>query len=182
VEGIALGYNPRKVAGIIEQELGQGLDWCLRTARTAQLYAYREGTRAAYLANPEIVTGWEWLATKDERTCMSCIAMDGTIHKADERLNDHHNGRCAMLPLVVDYADLGLNVPRRSAEPRQTASQWFAEQDEMMQKGMMGEAKWEAWKGGKFKLQDVTGEHTDRVYGPMRVERSLVDILGQEAA
>jgi len=102
VQGIALGYNPRKTANIIRKELGQGLTWSLRTARTAQLYAYREASRAAYVANPQIVKGWVWRSARDSRCCMSCLAMDGTVHGPDETLNDHHNGRCLAPGTVVE--------------------------------------------------------------------------------
>ena len=101
VEGIALGYNPRKVAKIIRDELGAGLDWSLRTARTAQLYSYREATRASYIANQDIVPRWQWRSARDERTCASCIAMDGTTHPVTERLADHWNGRCLAPGMLV---------------------------------------------------------------------------------
>jgi SPP1 gp7 family putative phage head morphogenesis protein len=180
-EGLALGYNPRKVARIVQRELGMGLDSALRTARTVQLNAYREATRASYMANPRIVKGWRWHATRDQRTCMSCIAMDGTIHKVDERLNDHWNGRCVALPITPTYRELGFNVdePDRQTE---TARQWFEAQPEGAQRAQMGKGKFEAWKAGAFDLGDLSVETADVVWGSMRVERTLKDLMPAERA
>jgi hypothetical protein len=93
VAGIALGKNPR---AIFREGMAQGLTWSLSTVRTAQLYAYREATRANYQANRDVVSGWKWRATFDGRTCASCLAMHGTLHGVDEVLNDHHQGRCLL--------------------------------------------------------------------------------------
>jgi hypothetical protein len=177
-EGIALGYNPRKVAAIIQKELGQGLTWTLRTARTAQLYAYREATRASYLANPEIVKGWEWRSARDNRTCMSCLSLDGTHHKPDERLADHHNGRCSLLPDTVTYRDLGLKVAEPPPVVGDTGEAWFRGQSEAQQRAQMGPGKHDAWKAGKFKFGDLSSlADPDPVYGRMRVETPLKDLL-----
>jgi hypothetical protein len=183
IEGIALGYNPRKVATIIRNELGQGLTWSMTTARTAQLYAYRESSRAAYLANPDIVRGWEWHSSRGGNTCMACLAMDGTKHKPNEILNDHHNGACVALPLTVTYKELGFNVeePTPLVE-HPTGESWFKAQPETVQRQMMGPGKWDAWRSGKFKFSDFPHTHDDPVYGPMRSEASLKFLLGDMAA
>lgn len=167
LEGIGLGYNPRKVAGLITDELGQGLTSALRMARTSQLYAYREATRANYIANDNVVKGWIWWAELDSETCMSCVAMHGTVHELDETLDDHHNGRCAMLPYLGDNA------------PEATGKDWFDRQDEATQRSMMGATKFEAWKEGKFEFGQLSSTHTDDVYGEMRGETPLKDLIGE---
>ena len=60
--GVILGRNPRVIARMITQATGQGLTWSLNMARTAQLYAYREASRATFLANSHVVKGWQWFA------------------------------------------------------------------------------------------------------------------------
>jgi hypothetical protein len=202
IDSVAFGYNPRKTATAIVQQLGIGLVSALRTTRTAQLMAYRESTRAAYMANPEIVKGWRWHAARDSRTCMGCIAMDGTLHKPDERLNDHWNGRCTMIPVTLDYSDLGLKVPPRvptdqwlasqpedkqrqylgkrydawkSGETRfsESAADWFKRQPEAAQKEQMGKGRYEAWKAGQFDLKDMSMLVPDTIWGNMRVATPL---------
>lgn len=175
-EGIALGYGPRKTATIIRKQMGTALDSALRLSRTAQLNAYRESTRAAYIANKDIVPKWRWTCARNGRTCMSCIAMDGTLHSYDEPMHDHWNGRCAMVPVPIDYADLGLDVPRTDRPKWQTGEEWFAEQPVAVQRQMMGSGKYQAWKDGQFTLTDLSTETTDPVWGTMRVETPLKDL------
>lgn len=181
VEGLALGYNPRKVAGIIRRELGQGLTWSLRTARTAQIYAYRESTRASYIANQEIVPRWRWASARDERTCASCIAMDGTIHPATERLNDHWQGRCTPVPVPITYRELGFDIdepPAVLTEP--TGEAWFRAQPAAVQKGILGPGKLVAWQNGQFEFSQLSQEVPDPVWGTMRVEAPLKRLVTEQ--
>lgn len=182
LRGVALGWNPRKIASWMARELGQGLTWALRTARTAQLWAYREASRASYVANSDIVEGWIWHAKLgDGRTCMSCIAMHGTVHKPDEVLNDHHNGRCAMVPLTVSWETLGLRGLPDTRPTVQAGRDWFEGLSAAEQQRYMGPAMWRAWQEGKVNWDDLSKEHEDAVYGLMRVMPSLKELLGDDA-
>ena len=56
-------------------------------------------------------TGWQWVASLGPRTCSSCWAQHGSIHPADEPGPlDHHQGRCARVPLTRSWRDLGFDV------------------------------------------------------------------------
>ena len=168
LESVALGLNPRELARrIVELGFGFGLTDALRMARTLQLYAYREATLANYQENSDIVKGWVWSsALIPGRTCMSCVNMHGTIHELDEILNDHHNGLCTMLPYLGDDNPIA-----------QAGEAWFEKQSKAVQIQMMGKTKWDAWQAGKVRISDMTGTHVDPVYGEMRFERSLKDLL-----
>jgi hypothetical protein len=175
VEGIALGYNPRKVAyDLVREGLGEGLTWSMRTARTAQLWAYREAQRASDVANSHIVQGWVWVAVKDDRVCMSCLAMDGTEHRPEEVLNDHHNGRCAR---VVKTPAL----PGAAPMQYQNGQEWFTALPEARQRGLMGDAMYDAWRAGKFDFKDLSVPYQDKVYGEMLRAASLKELLGDQA-
>jgi len=182
LEGIALGFNPRKVAAIIRRELGQGLTWALRTARTAQLWAYREATRASYVANQDIVGSWIWHAELGPRTCMACVAQHGTEHPNTETLNDHHNGRCAMIPKTKTWAELGFTgIP--DTNPKITSGKdWFNGLPEAQQRAMFGnDAMYRAWQDGAIGWDDLVGTHSSPVYGDMIVLPSLKAMLGDGA-
>ena len=168
LEAIGLGYNPVKTAKLFENLMGGGLTDALRMTRTAQLYAYREATRANFLANSDVVKGWVWWTALDNSVCMSCVAQHGTVHPLSEKLDDHYNGRCVALPYMGD------SVPEVSGE------EWFNRQSEEQQKQMMGESKYAAWKDGKFSFSDLSTQHEDGVYGLMRGETSLKDLLGND--
>lgn len=169
VEAVGLGYNPVKLAGTIDQYLGGGLTDALRMARTAQLYTYREATRANYANNADVVQGWIWWAELEGSPppCMSCVAQHGKIFPLTQTLNDHHNGRCAMLPYVGD------NPVDMSGQT------WFEKQSAGTQKAMMGAQKYEAWKDGKFDFSKLTVETENDIYGTMKSEASLKALVDE---
>lgn len=167
IEGVGLGYNPTKIARAIDNAFGMGLTDAMRMTRTAQLWAYREANRATYMVNGDILQGWIWHADLGG-ACMACTAMHGTIHPVEETLNDHHNGRCTPVPLVI-----GAPNPVEL-----TGQDWFEEQPEDMQRKMMGVGKFDAWQSGQFQFDQLVGSHTDGVYGDMRIEATLESLMG----
>jgi hypothetical protein len=170
LEGVGLGFNPKKIAAQIQNAFGQGLTDALRMTRTVQLYSYREAKRATYIANSDVVSGWYWFAHLSGNCCMSCVAQHGTFHSNTERLNDHYNGKCTDIPAVA-----GFDNPIT-----QDGEAWFSQQDEAQQRSMMGAQYYQAWKGGAFGIGDLSKESPDDVYGQMRSVAPLYDLLGAE--
>lgn len=167
LNGVVSGFNPRRTARLVQDSFGRGLADALRFVRTAQLWAYREASRASMVANQDVLEGWVWSAHFDDRVCMSCVVMHGTIHPVDEALNDHHNGRCAPIPLVKGFPN----------PVDQTGIDWFLAQPEATQKQLMGPGKYQAWQDGAIQLDQLTAERVDDVYGVMRGEPSLKQLL-----
>lgn len=167
LDSVRLGKNPRVIADGLANLFGLPLTDALRWMRTAQLYSYRKATQELYRANG--ISYWVWMATLDDRVCLSCIALHGTLHPVSEFLNDHHNGRCAMLPY------LGENPIEVSGE------EWFSRLSDEQQKQLMGGAMYRAWKAGAISFSDLSTIYNDDVFGAMRVENSLVGILGKGA-
>lgn len=167
IEGIALGRNPRVIARELHRAFGIGLTHSMRLVRTAQLWSYREASRANYIRNSDIISGWIWhSALIPGRTCMSCVAMHGTEHELTETLDDHHNGLCTMIPIVA-----------RDPIEVEAGTSWFKKQPETIQKAMMGPSKYEAWKKGDISLDSLTHHVEDRVYGQIRTEPALKTLL-----
>lgn len=162
------GQGQSFIANIMRQAeliITNALADAIRLIRTSLLYAYREATRLNYAANG--VTQWQWLAKLDDRVCMSCVVMHGTVHSIDEGLNDHHNGRCAMIPVV----DGNLLVEENAGQS------WFSKLGQTQQKAMMGKGRYEAWKAGNFELSEISTFYDDSVYGQMRRESSLKELM-----
>lgn len=171
LENIALGRNPKTWAAAVTRALGVGLTDALRMARTVQLYAYREASRANYATNDHIVKAYEWYARLDGLVCPACLAMHGTIHDLNTTLNGHHNCRCSLIPVTI------LSPNGHSIQP---GEEWLKAQPEADQRKLLGKGMYEAYKSGKFTLADVVKEHDDEVYGPMKTTRSLKDLLGNQ--
>jgi len=168
LEGVGLGKNPKTIARGLTDAFGMGLTDSMRMMRTVQIYSYREANRASYIANGDVVQKWIWYADL-RQACPSCIAMHGTVHDLSERLNDHHNGHCAMLPLVIG-----------AKNPIAPGEDWFTQQPEAYQRQLLGKSKFEAWKGGAFQFGDLVDTHNDAVYGEMRSVAPLWKLLGAE--
>ena len=180
VDAMIKGQNPRitakQGAAILRQRAfsagSRPLTDAMRQSRTAQIWAWREATRANYLANQRIVSGWTWAATMDDRTCLSCLANHGKEFPLTATLNDHHNGRCVMLPNVPGAEALGIRpVPLQSGEDIFNA----LPRDEQIRR--MGKGRFDAYQAGKFKFDQLTSEYDDEVYGKMRRETPLKQLI-----
>jgi len=77
-----------------------------------------------------------------------------------------HN--CAILPWVK-----GADNPIT-----QTGEDWFKSQPESVQRDAMGNGKWEAWNNGKFEFGALSREYENDVFGLMRGETPLKDLIG----
>lgn len=182
IDAIIQGVNPlntgkERIAPLLQiayqalaKDAGLALTDALRMARTAQLWAYRESSRASYMANQDVLSGWYWSAELDDSTCMSCIAQHGTFHEFDEQLDDHYNGRCAMIPAVK-----GIDSPIS-----QTGVDWFNAQSEESQRAKMGAQYFEAYRGGAFTLEQLSRVVDDDTYGHMHGVTPLYELLGTE--
>jgi hypothetical protein len=174
LDAVGMGVNPRQTARLImsasEQAFGGGLTDALRTARTAQLYSYREATRANYAANSDVVTGWIWTAELDDLTCEACLAENGTRHDIEESLDGHYNCRCSPIPEVMG---------QNPVADMQTGEDWFGQQDEATQRSIMGDTKWEAWNAGRFEFSQLAQQTPNDVYGTMRTVTPLKDLIGE---
>ena len=161
--GIALGKGPRQTAQLVRVAAGMPLSRALTITRTETNRAYREATRLQYANNSQVVKGYRRHAAKDDRTCMACIALDGELYELNEPLNEHPNGRCALVPEVLDYADLGLDMPR-TPQPG-NARDWLANQSDDVQRRVLGAGRFDAFKAGEIELDQLATIKRSRVWG-----------------
>ena len=171
--GIAMGKGPRATARLIETAAGMPLTRALLITRTETNRAFREASRLEYASSP-VVKGYRRMAAKTERTCMACIALDGTLYDLNQPLDEHPNGRCALVPEVLDYADLGLDVERQT--PPEDARNWFADQDEELQRKILGPDRLRAYKAGELDLSQLYQRKSHPVWGDTAVINPMKNI------
>jgi hypothetical protein len=169
---VAQGKGPRAISNILSNWFNLPAAWADNTVRTVQLYSYRTANHATYAANNDVLDGWVWVASLDDRCCISCISQHGTVHPLNETLNDHHRGRCTPVPLVKGstwHRDM------------QTGPEWFDSRSPEQQRAQMGGAMFEAWKAGAVGWGNMSQRYNDPVYGEMLRAASLKGILGNDA-
>lgn len=79
------------------------------------------GAIDAYRANSDILSGYEWLTTEDERVCPICEDLDGkefSFH-SKQQPPAHFSCRCTVIPVIKPDA---LEHPH--AAPRRTLEKW----------------------------------------------------------
>ena len=145
VLGITLGESPRRIASLVQNALGISRNRALTVARTEMLRAYRTSNLENFRANSAVVSQWQWNCSKSPRTCVACLAMDGSLHDLDEELDEHCNGRCSPIPVTKSWADIldGTGIDTSDIEDTnlddlQTGAEWFDDQSESVQRGILG--------------------------------------------
>jgi SPP1 gp7 family putative phage head morphogenesis protein len=170
-DGIILGYGADKIARSMRDAFGGDLTRALTITRTETLRAYREATRLTYAEHEDDIEGWEWMCARSTRTCAVCWAMHGSVHPLTEYMASHPNCRCVMIPVVIE-----------TQRERQSGARQFAGLTEEQQRAILGKGKFEAYREGKLKLEDLVGEHTDPRWGNARYQRTLGDVLAGKRA
>jgi SPP1 gp7 family putative phage head morphogenesis protein len=164
--GIAKGLNPIKVAGLMADAFGIGLQRALTLARTEQLRAYRMAALDQYRSSG-VVNQYKRLAKKDDKTCLGCLFADGETFNNEDDFSEHPNGRCVIIPVVN-----GVDAPTW-----ETGKEWFLKLNEDRQRSILGDARFDAWKSGT-PLEDMSMLKTDAVWGGSFVPTPL-KILNQ---
>ncbi|MEM7345913.1 MAG: minor capsid protein [Chloroflexota bacterium] len=165
--GTARGINPREVArSAVREGLAQGLNHILLVARDQQIRAYREASRQQYQAS-NVVKQYMRIAAKQTRTCMACLALDGTIYDTDQLMALHPQCRCAMIPLVD-----GFDPPQF-----QRGEDWFKQLSPEVQKKMMGEGAYAAWQEGQFEFSRLAKVTKNKTWGPSTRVRPLKELV-----
>jgi SPP1 gp7 family putative phage head morphogenesis protein len=166
LENVGLGRNPRAWAKDLQAVMGQPLTSALKTARTVQLYSYREANRANYITNQDVVRQWQWVAMLDDATCPACLALHGQTFDLEQSTDGHYNCRCTCVPVTILTTD--------KIEP---GEKWFAEQPASTQEKILGADKYAAWKDGKFDFAKLATHSEDAVFGKMYTETPLKDLV-----
>lgn len=154
VNGVALGYNPRKTARMMAQGIRGSQQRMEVIARTEQLRVYRHANLESYKASG-VVESYKRLATHDSRVCAACLLAEGTTYSLDEQMPEHPQGRCTLVPVVE-----GIKPPTWKA-----GAEWLVEQSPETQRDILGKGRYYAWQNGDFELGELVTVKPNAVWG-----------------
>lgn len=153
VDGVARGIHPKKIAEMMADGLGVGLQQAMNTARTEALRAYRNATLMQYQASG-LVVGYKRISARDERVCPGCLFTDGEVYDDLSQFDEHNQGRCTAIPVLQ-----GLPEPKW-----QSPTDWFETQSETTQESILGTGRFNAWKNGAS-LESMVKRVFDPIWG-----------------
>ena len=155
INGVALGYNPRKTARMMAQGATGSLNRMMNISRTETMRVYRTASLDNYRASG-VVSGYKRLCSHDSRVCPACLSDEGALYELDEQMPEHPSGRCVAIPVVE-------GVP----QPRWLAGQdWLQQQDVETQQSILGPGRYAAWAAGAFGLADMARVVPNAIWGP----------------
>jgi len=192
IQGLADGWSPkytaariRDVAENIPRSAAENL------TRTLQNTSYREASLEMEKINGGMIYGKIRIATLDQRTCLSCIALHGTELEPGERVDDHYRGRCTEFyrvpggPMFPESMQADSLPGKRNFVPWQKGTDWFAslppKRQALQPSFKKSPAKLKAYRDG-VPLSDFVGDHHDDVFGNQKIELSLLKMLGEDDA
>lgn len=171
IQGVATGKGVRVIASELAKVFGirDAVDpgkvarQAMVTARTSVLSSYRSAGIESMKQNRDVVRSWRWRCARSTRTCLSCWAMDGTLHSLDEPFSSHVCCRCVPEPVTASYADLGIDVPEPQRDLR-TGADIFAALPSTDQLTILGPSRLRLFNTG-VPLSAMVGETNDRRWG-----------------
>lgn len=174
VQGVALGLNPRELARrALRQGLATSFTRMVTIARTEVLRVARQTTLDNY-RHSNVVRAYRRVASKSQRTCIACLALDGEIYPLTRPFEEHVNGRCVSVPVLIRGTPLAY----------ETGREWFARQPEGVQRQMMGPGRWDLWQSGDVTWDDLVRIHENETWGnspQVTPVRELEQVAGRQA-
>lgn len=155
--GVALGRGPREIARRMAQDgLTDSLNHLLLVTRDQYNRSHRTAAAQRY-EESGVVEGYvRRCARQPGRTCLACIALDGSFYKLKEEFAGHPQCRCTMIPAVA-----GMDM-----RPLSAGRAWFETLPKEQQIAAMGLARWEAWKAGELPWDKMVVKTNHPVWGP----------------
>ena len=168
--GVSLGSSVAEIAQSVTQALMQPLYRALTIAGDWLVSGFRDAQKGV-IAGAEGMSGWVWDCDLTGDPCPACLAMQGTIHAADEDMETHFKCHCQQ-----SYFS--------GSPPEDVISgdDWLDMQPDDVQEDLLGKSAFRAYKAGAISLQDFVGYEHSEEYGTSMYRKSLKEILGEKKA
>lgn len=170
IKASALGTDFKTISKRLQDAGGITKHRALSFARTEVNRVRRETLRDIYKENDDLISGWEWCASKSSRCCILCLAMDGKIFPLSKPFPQHVNCRCTLLSVLKD-------LKRR---PRTIGKDWFESQPGETKESVLGKEAFLAYQQNGLTLDDFVAFRKDKRFGESVTRRPLAKILADK--
>lgn len=170
IEGESINDILRRVRGRRENKFRDGIigrvgENAKAIVRTGVMNASNSARREFHKANSDVIKGYSWVLTLDNRTCPICV--DGESQnpyqvESPPELPAHPNCRCLSTAITKSWEELGFDFDEIEPGTRasmngevpdtMTYKEWFDDQGEPLQREILGQSRYEQYKNGR----DVT--------------------------
>ncbi|MDP2322559.1 MAG: phage minor head protein [Gammaproteobacteria bacterium] len=128
--------------------------------RTAVNHTVTQAREQLYAANPDLIKGWQFVATLDSRTTPECQSLDGRVFPIGEGPMPprHVNCRSATIPITKSYRELGINRDELPPGSRasmngqvpatETYGSWIKKQSADVQNEALGKTRAQLMRAG----------------------------------
>jgi SPP1 gp7 family putative phage head morphogenesis protein len=146
--------------------------------RTAANHVSNHARQAVYEANQDVVKGWRFVATLDQRTTDICASNDGKVWPVGEGFMPplHVNCRSSSTPILRSWKELGIDLKEAPAGTRasldgqvpakQTYGGWLKTQPTEVQNEVLGVGRAKIFRRGEI---DIT-HFVDRKNRPLSLK------------
>lgn len=178
LNGIAIGQGASHIGWVMSQLSNLPYERAYRIARTEIARAYRSASHEQYKKSG-IIVGYRRMCYKPT-ACFACLMMDGEFYPIGQgALQDHPNGKCTPIPVLEGHEN---DTPRW-----QTGREWFDGLAEDDQRKLMGNERFDAWKGSGLDIRKTVYNKESKVWGssPQNLPTQyfpIYDNIGKTAA
>jgi SPP1 gp7 family putative phage head morphogenesis protein len=137
-------------------------------ARTVVNHTSNRAVQMTYAANQDVVKGWEFLATLDARTTITCASLNGREFPIGQGLIPPQHVRCRSfaLPVLKTWRELGIDLDELPPSVRASKdgpvstqlsfSNWLKGQPHSVQKDILGATRAKLFREGGLTVDQFT--------------------------
>lgn len=157
--------------------------------RTAVTHTQNYTKQKFYEANSDLVEKWEFRATLDSRTTLTCASLDGKVYPVGQGPQPprHWNCRSVAIPVVKSWRDLGIPIDEISPSTRASMdgqvaenlnySQWLRTKPAAFQDEVLGKERGRLFRENEISIDRFVNDR-GRVYNLdelRRIDANLFD-------
>lgn len=160
-QGYAAGDTTKTISNSIQEYVGQKITTAQANAvaRTITNYVSSSAKESFYQENDDLITGYQVVATLDDRTTLTCAALDGQVFDKDsfDAPPYHWNCRTTYIGVVdpkFNISNPGAARPSRGSsgaeevQPGTTYNAWLRKQSDSFQNDVLGKERADMFRSG----------------------------------